>query len=389
MKYNFYKFNSVLINFCFKINEIKNFTQQNPNVTSGSTMKLEMHSYDLYKNYTNKIKNFYYENYYFQGIADLIFARIYLKKIESNKFSEVSSLTEKCLNHYINSLKILNDTLGSKNIFIGNLNLEIGRFLNSLSNQQLKSISFYTNSYKIYYEHKEEFWEIFKIILIDLFRLNSQMGFFQVALKYGMEYIHEYEKFERLESIKKLSFEYKEIAFNSLLTAEHLNKYDKGLEICKKIYEKKIFNYTVDAQKPDYGILFENYMKHRTDMELNRIKFFGKYLKFVIKEYSDEKLKNFYEWIYYCKNVMFEDAKENKNNNINSEARMNMIITELEGSENKDFKNYFNLQLNNFINSQINTIYSNDDNDFSKANNQEKTEILKHIYLIYKDELLN
>lgn len=279
----------------------------------------------------------------------------------------------------MNSLKIFNNSLGSNNIFTANLNLEIGKLYSLLNNEHLKAISFYTNSYKIFSEHKEEFWEIYKIILVDLCRLNSQMGFSQIAFKYSLEYLSEYEKNEKIDT-KKIPLEYKEVLFNCLHMTESLNKTSEGLEICRKIFEKKIFDKKNFLQKEN----FENYLKNKIEEEINKKQFFTIYLRFIIKDLSEDKLRIYYEWLYSFKNS-FEENEEKSNLKI--EEQINKILIDAENAEFKDFGHYFLNLIVSFVNSNNGENTKLEKEEKIKSN--EQTLKLKWIYLIFKDEVFN
>ena len=279
----------------------------------------------------------------------------------------------------MNSLRIFNNSLGSNNIFTANLNLEIGKLYSLLNNEHLKAISYYTNSYKIFSDYKEEFWEIYKIILVDLCRLNSQMGFGQIAFKYALEYLSEYEKNEKFET-KKIPFEYKEVLFNCLIMTESLNKTSEGLEICRKIFDKKIFDKKNFLQKEN----FENYLKNKIEEEINKKQFFTKYLKYIIKDLSDDKLRIYYEWLYSFKNS-FEENEEKSNLKI--EEQINKILMDAESSEFKDFGHYFLNLIVSFVNSNNGESTKLEKDEKIKSNEQILK--LKWIYLIFKDEVFN
>ncbi len=356
-----------------------NPVQQN-NLTSSSSNKLDIYNSEM-KNHKKKITNFFYDNYYFHGIADLIFARVLFKKYHENK-SDHSHDINKCLNYYLSSLKTLNNTLDQKNIFIANLNMEIGRFLNNQSQNVyiLKSINFYTNSYIIYQEHKEELWEIFKIVLVDLCKLNSKMGFLQVALNYGIEFLTEYDKYER-NDLKRVNEEFKEVAYNCMQLAEHTNKNTHGIDTCRKLFEKKIF-----IKQDENNKKIENYKDSISDDEPSRFQFISKFLKFIIKDLKDEKLKNYYDWLYYFKNIF--DGEGKTDGKFNTNERITHIISSVENGDIKDFKNYFLALINNFHFILFNNQNLNGNFDIVKSDD-EKIRNLRHFYLLFKDEVFN
>jgi len=366
------------------MNEIKTISLPLNNITSGSNNKIDFYSIEI-KNYKKKINNFFYEIYYFQGIADLIFARVYYKKYLELK-NENSTILNNSIKYYLNSLKILNNSLDQKNIFIANINLEIGRLFSNQNIDVLKSIPFYTNSYKIYQEHKEDLWEIFKIVLIDLCKLNSKMGFLQISLNYGIEYLNEYDKYERVEGPKKYTEEYRELAYNCLIISEHLNKNNEGIEVCKKIFERSIFTKNDDVPINSKEKI-ENYKDSVFDDELNKIQFMSKYIKFIVKDFTDERLKNYYDWVYFYKNIFEEDGKfEIKFNN---NQRIDHIIHSIENGDIKDFKIYF-LNLINHFNSYIsNSQGLNGNFEILKSETDDKFRNLKYLYATFKDDIFN
>lgn len=363
------------------MNNIKAISPHLNNQTSNSNNKQDNFNKEM-KNYKKKISNFFYENYYFNGIADLIFARVLYKKFIESK-NDNSFLT-RCINYYLSSLKILNNTLETQNIFIANLNLEIGRLFSNQSIDILKSISFYTNAYRIYQLHKDELWEIFKMVLVDLCKLNSRMGFSQFALNYGIEYLIEYERLEKPENFRKTVDEYREIAYNCLITAESLNKVSEGLDICKKIFERKVFNkHEVSSNTRDK---IENFKESLLEDEPNKFQFISKYLKFIIKDFTDDKLKNYYEWVYFYKNIFDEDGViEGKL----VKDRLDKIVSSVENGEIKDFKLYFLTLINNFHNYLSNSQSVNGNFDMLKSESDEKFRNLKYIYLIFREDIFN
>jgi hypothetical protein len=366
------------------MNNIKTLSIQFNNQTSNSNNKQENFNKEM-KNYKKKISNFFYESYYFNGAADLIFARVIYKKFIESKSDH--TLLTKCINYYLNSLKILNNTLDSQNIFIANLNLEIGRLFSNQSIDILKAISFYTNAFKIYESHKEELWEIYKIVLVDLCKLNSKMGFSQVALKYGIEYLSEYDRLEKSENFKKSLDGYKEIAYNSVIIAEDLNKTNQGLDICKKIFERKIFNkHEVSSNTRDK---IENYKESSLDEEFNKFQFISKYLKFIIKDFTNDKLKNYYEWVNFYKNIFDEDGILESKTVKDCKDRIDKIISSVENGEVKDFKLYFLTLINNFNNYLSNSQSINGNFDMLKSESDEKFRNLKYIFILFREEIFN
>jgi hypothetical protein len=279
------------------------------------------------------------------------------------------------MNSYMSALKNLNNSLGNKNVFVANLNYEIGKILANKNNSNLmnikynqiinKSIYYYTTAYEIYGDYKEEFWPIFKSILYDLWSLNFEMGFMQLALKYGNEYLNDFEKYEKNLKDDKTS---KKVAFKCLHFAEKLSKNIDALEICKKIFDSKLYDSTKEQNEDE-------------DFSLNFLQFFGKYFKFVVSTLKDEKLRSIYfEWSSHYRNL-FDDSKNELDD---KNKKLKDLIDDIEKNELKDFKNYFEILLNYFNNNIHQNISSNVD---LKNDNEEKVKNLRYIYLLFKDQI--
>ena len=148
------------------------------------------------------INEFWFADHPFLIILNLLFPRIYLKKLQSRV-----NFDDKIENFYLNAIKIARKSLGPTNIFFANLCEELGRY-NVTTGKIYEGIKHFKMGHNIYKDYKEEFFECFFYNLKKITKYSIILGNYQEAFTFGYyQLFTNYNQFKKYDKDLHLSME--------------------------------------------------------------------------------------------------------------------------------------------------------------------------------------
>lgn len=190
------------------------------------------------------ISEFWFSKHPFICILYLIIARLNIKTMKSIIYDDKTETA------YKNALAIAKDSLGVNNIFYANLCQEIGIYYLALDGQIVEGTRHLKMAYDVFKEHKEEFFECYMKNLKKITKYYALLGYYEYSLSYGLELVRDYiNYFKKAQGLLKFGID--SILLNLIKIAKSLNKYEKGVELCKiLLYDlQTLQNGKVDLQK--------------------------------------------------------------------------------------------------------------------------------------------
>lgn len=364
----------------FTIQVFEELENRNQNTISTSNKNQSSSVNIEYQAVSDYITEYWFAKHPFHATLNVMLAQLYQKTKQYNG--------DKVQEYYKQALTIARDSLGAYNIYVANLCEEIGSFY--LTNENyFEGTKHLLMAYKVYKEHKEEFFDCYIKNLKNISKYYIILGYYKDAIEYGNELITAFMAYWKTN--RQVNINIHAFLLNMIKIAKNLNNFEKGIDFCK------VLMYDLRHMKPDLDDFeipkykdWRNGKKKTSEDNTEIVKLkpvFKLYLKLIIRNLKDNERAIFTQCL--IKLIENKKEKESLETNYTNDVEQLFVQTFNQIKEEGELNRYF-LRILNIIGAKNDPLKAFQKN--SETNNpefdksyQESWSKFKALYKIFKD----